>query len=283
MRFVFPLAILLAGAQALTQPVAKRQSLDICAYVDADLEVTNPLTGSPLVLGLLEICLCVSGIPSFIQTNPITILAVAIVGAPKVQAAVAALITTASNSQHCTYPDNCTPVCSPTHPCGFTCHGGFTPSPPINPTECVCEYPKHVCNGICTISPCSTYAPRKRENEWQKRVVCDTGLTPCGLYSGLSRGSREAYECVDATADLESCGGCSVPLHESSPLGVDCTSLPGVADVSCRAGSCLVHRCMPGYQIAHDRSMCVDVEVLEKILLESDYHLAHSPFHGRDL
>lgn len=37
------------------------------------------------------------------------------------------------------------------------------------------------------------------------------------------------------------------PLTAYSPIGKDCSALPGVADVSCLAGECVVHRCLPGY------------------------------------
>lgn len=38
-----------------------------------------------------------------------------------------------------------------------------------------------------------------------------------------------------------------LPLTVYSPIGKDCSALPGVADVSCLAGECVVHRCLPGY------------------------------------
>ena len=61
-------------------------------------------------------------------------------------------------------------------------------------------------------------------------------------------------------------GGCSIPLHHGSPLGDDCTSLPGVAEVSCLSGSCYVDKCLPGYQLAVDNSMCMDDETVEKFI-----------------
>lgn len=42
-----------------------------------------------------------------------------------------------------------------------------------------------------------------------------------------------SYECIDTQSELESCGGCA-----SSGEGVDCTTLPGVKSVTCRAGQC---------------------------------------------
>lgn len=42
------------------------------------------------------------------------------------------------------------------------------------------------------------------------------------------------------------------------PQGQDCTAIAGVSDVSCVGGSCVVHRCMPGFDISNDGSSCVE-------------------------
>ena len=47
------------------------------------------------------------------------------------------------------------------------------------------------------------------------------------------------------------------PFDSLSPRGVDCTAIPGVADVSCMRGSCVVRRCTSGYAVTADRSQCV--------------------------
>ena len=40
--------------------------------------------------------------------------------------------------------------------------------------------------------------------------------------------------------------------------GVDCTMLPGVLDVACMSGACVVERCQPGYLLSStDRSRCI--------------------------
>ncbi len=60
-------------------------------------------------------------------------------------------------------------------------------------------------------------------------------------------------------------GGCAIPLDESSPDGVDCTAIPGVVDVACRAGSCVVSRCVPGYEVSLDGTFClVSQAILEQ-------------------
>jgi len=48
-----------------------------------------------------------------------------------------------------------------------------------------------------------------------------------------------------------------LPLTPYSRIGQDCTALPGVADVACLSGECIVHRCRPGYALSHDGTSCV--------------------------
>lgn len=58
-------------------------------------------------------------------------------------------------------------------------------------------------------------------------------------YSRCSTGNRRgAFECVDVNSHIEACGAC--PFDEAS---LDCTSLPGVADVECAKGQCVVRKC----------------------------------------
>ena len=52
-------------------------------------------------------------------------------------------------------------------------------------------------------------------------------------------------------------GGCALPLTPYSPIGQDCTAIPGVADVACHSGECRVLRCMLGYDQSHDGTECV--------------------------
>lgn len=186
-----------------------------------------------------------------------------------------------SKGSNCDCPDHGTLVCSKNNPCDFTCSDGYTPYG----GKCVCKPPYKECSGKCGLYPnCPSKSPHKRDtDEWKKHVTCDRGYTACGVL-GRSKLTKESYECVDARNDLESCefglffiayavvadwlcdlgGGCSIPLHRGSPMGVDCTSLPGVADVSCMNGSCYVQKCAPGYQLAADNSMCLDDETIEK-------------------
>ena len=45
-------------------------------------------------------------------------------------------------------------------------------------------------------------------------------------------------------------GGCTVPFysHSSAPLGNDCTSIPGVSDIECIRGTCVVRKCAKGWE-----------------------------------
>jgi len=271
---LLPLASLVASS-SLTQ----RAVLDVCANIDANLEVD--LLGISIVVGLLDVCLCLSVLPTFITTDIIAIAAVDLVGEASVIAALTALINDAPDHQSCSYPDNASPVCQVGSPCGFTCSNGFTPSPAKNPTSCVCESPKTVCNGVCgEFKGCGSSTPKKRDPQLRKRAVCQDDLTPCGVYGWQGQRSSQAWECVDTMSDLESCGGCAVPLHYASPRGIDCTALPGVADVSCNTGSCVVHRCLPGYQISLDSTFCLRARQVAQINGEEDaaaYGLEHVP------
>lgn len=72
-------------------------------------------------------------------------------------------------------------------------------------------------------------------------------------------------------------GGCMVPFGYMPARGVDCTAIPGVMDVACAAGTCVVHRCLPGYIVSQDRSFCVRKNAQDEELLASQYGLEHIP------
>ena len=43
---------------------------------------------------------------------------------------------------------------------------------------------------------------------------------------------------------------------DQATTGVDCSALPGVVDVSCLGGACVVERCKPGFSVSLDGSYC---------------------------
>jgi hypothetical protein len=60
------------------------------------------------------------------------------------------------------------------------------------------------------------------------------------------------YECLDTTAELESCGGC-VALGR----GQDCTQIEGAWNVACEQGTCKVYTCEGGYRLYAETNTCV--------------------------
>lgn len=176
------------------------------------------------------------------------------------------------------------PACVNGNPCGFTCTNGFSASPPSNPTACVCSAPSVVCNGQCgSPAACPSSVVTNKQRRWVGSGSCTEmgpGWTACGVFGG----GALAWECVHTTRDLESCecacppavfvthstffvfqtnlnvnysgGGCAFPLTPYSPIGQDCTAIPGVADVACQSGKCSVRHCMSGYVRSHDGSGC---------------------------
>ena len=53
------------------------------------------------------------------------------------------------------------------------------------------------------------------------------------------------------------------PLTAYFPIGEDCSALPGVADVSCLGGECVVHRCLPGYVPVFGGTSCIRKHFLQ--------------------
>ncbi|EPQ53283.1 hypothetical protein GLOTRDRAFT_46015, partial [Gloeophyllum trabeum ATCC 11539] len=148
----------------------------------------------------------------------------------------------------CLYPDEAVAQCTASSVCAFTCINGFSQNNAGN--TCICPPGNVVCNGVCQASSlCPSSQPTKRS----RSPKCKFGWTACGVPSG----APWAYECIDTRSDLESCGGCVTPLTKYSPRGEDCSSLPGVQDVSCTRGSCVVLRCQRGYTVSADHSACI--------------------------
>ena len=76
-----------------------------------------------------------------------------------------------------------------------------------------------------------------------------------------------------------------VPLGKTPARGVDCTAIPGVEDVTCTAGACVVRRCQPGYTVSLDGSYCLQTEALTRIqagdLRASLFGLEHVPLQKK--
>ncbi|KAF8506483.1 hypothetical protein JB92DRAFT_2735936, partial [Gautieria morchelliformis] len=166
-------------------------------------------------------------------------------------------INSAADNKSCHYPEHAVPHCD-SNPCNFTCTDGFAVDLPSNPCSCVCDPPYTTCNGVCGIFPYYSSQPAKHnainfENSRCLDAACPRGWRMCGIWGC----STFDYECVDVTKDLWSYGGCEIPLHPGDPAGIDCTAIPGVLDVSCWAGRCVVDACEDGFQVSADKSTCI--------------------------
>ncbi|KAF9467646.1 hypothetical protein BDZ94DRAFT_1155707 [Collybia nuda] len=217
-----------------------------------------------------DACICISNLPLFVSTNVVAITGSALVGRAKVIAILTDMIKSCDKQETCYYPPHSVPVCKYGSPCGFTCKDGYTPYPSgPHPTQCVCNKPYTECNGKCGFYYACPSGHVKRDTH----KGCQQGLTACGV---LGRNAK-SWECVNTQDDLESCGGCIIPLHLGQEEGVDCTAIPGISDVSCVRGRCDVHRCMPGYEISSTGDSCVYIEDTDPVFLAAQYGLEHSP------
>ncbi|KAF8260046.1 hypothetical protein EI94DRAFT_1706601 [Lactarius quietus] len=264
---VLPVLSLLFGARAssldlrqlYSHPRDTRDVLDVCTFVYAPFFIVINQFGDPVIPGPIDACICISTIPEFMQTNQYAALAVAYAGEQATSSALTDLILEDAPSSDCNYPDNSSPACVDGNPCGFTCLDGYTASPPENPVSCVCAAPNVVCNGNCVAPggcPSAVSQPLRR---WVGSGSCTEmghGWAACGVFGGGAR----AWECVNTAHDLESCGGCALPLTAYSPIGRDCTAIPSVAGVSCLYGECVVHRCMSGYTLSPDSASCISTQ-----------------------
>ncbi|CED82505.1 hypothetical protein [Phaffia rhodozyma] len=73
--------------------------------------------------------------------------------------------------------------------------------------------------------------------------LCPNHLTSCPIAGA----SKDAYECLDIQAELESCGGCV-----SMGQGQDCTTaIPHAKSVGCEQGKCKVYSCLSGFSLSN--------------------------------
>ncbi|KAM0754392.1 hypothetical protein T439DRAFT_112788 [Meredithblackwellia eburnea MCA 4105] len=63
-----------------------------------------------------------------------------------------------------------------------------------------------------------------------------------------------AFECVNLKTDVKRCGGCAAETGAR-----DCSSIPGVNDVECAAGTCVVNSCNQdlGFTLSANGHECV--------------------------
>lgn len=73
-----------------------------------------------------------------------------------------------------------------------------------------------------------------------------------------------------------------IPFGHNLATGIDCTAIPGVVDVSCAAGSCVVGSCQAGYRLSESKDRCVPenltkLGILESLVQAAAYGLEHIP------
>jgi len=263
-----------SDARSLRQRVVTRSSLDVCATIDeSTFSYVELYIPGYHYQSCVNICLCISTLPTAIQSRAELETLAKEYGEDKVKTDLTLLINAAQNREECDYPDNSSPACTPRNPCAFNCESPYVEKG----KECVCPAPYKLCNGVCGKYPhgCGSAAPhpysgygKRLSPELQARshgvfshddalATCRHGETVCGVYKGSS-----AFECLNTDIALESCGGCMSPnpflfMSEQGPEGVDCTNIPHVHDVRCSRGRCVVHRCEEGFYPSSDRSECV--------------------------
>ncbi|KAJ6612518.1 hypothetical protein B0H10DRAFT_291519 [Mycena sp. CBHHK59/15] len=210
----------------------------VCACISGEVKVRGVNCGSLET----ELCTCISLLEQVVaQTTRTPLLTgIRIGGYADVVASLQDKINQCGpkDKSSCTHPENSTPSCSRLNLCGYTCNSGYVD-----------------CHGKCKKS-CPSNHPRD-EKYWGHRTQksCKAGWTACGVAGG---GPRD-WECVDTVNDLESCGGCPTGIISTlaaAATGADCTTIENVSDVSCVAGGCAVHKCMPGYKVSASGDSC---------------------------
>jgi len=222
-------------------------------------------TTVPEIFGNMNFCLCLRDVSSFVQNNIICNLAVAQKGATPVKETMINIISNYSGKKSCSYPSNSQPACTTNDACAFTCTDGYTASG----GKCTCN--GYVCGGKCQSSKCAK--PSHVSRRKSRAPACPTGYTMCGVADidernvldpasriGVSNFGQRPYECLETRSNIESCGGCIVPLSiNERASGRDCTAIPNATAVSCRHGECVVERCRTGYVPNIAKSHCAPV------------------------
>ncbi|GAA5878431.1 hypothetical protein JCM16303_002772 [Sporobolomyces ruberrimus] len=80
----------------------------------------------------------------------------------------------------------------------------------------------------------------------KRSAFCEEGSVACPV-----PGQLHGFECVNIKNNLEQCGDCAVLG------GVDCSALPGVANVACVNGFCRVDGCTAGFVFDFRKRTCV--------------------------
>ncbi|KAH9942238.1 uncharacterized protein BXZ73DRAFT_97656 [Epithele typhae] len=225
---------------------------DLCAYVEDSMTIHGSRVGE------LAQCVCQSEVSAAVRENSVLAEAARRAGPEVVAKALEHMIIHAPSAELCQYPAHATSKCARWNPCAFTCPPGFTATPPgpfAAHGRCACDAPgKRVCGGRCvaaragcagdaqlamSVLHSSEDRPVEEEEEEGERVRA-LDRRAGGVLRGRPKvvpaawgawgawgGGEPGWDCVDAEADERSCGGCSTRFDAYSPVGLDCTEIPG--------------------------------------------------------
>lgn len=83
-------------------------------------------------------------------------------------------------------------------------------------------------------------------------MVCEAGHISCPV---AGRKGLIKHKCMDISRNLFACGGC--PGTEGSS---DCSEIPGVANVQCVTGVCMIKACDRNHKLSADGARCIEKE-----------------------
>ncbi|KAI0746815.1 hypothetical protein C8Q80DRAFT_1121532 [Daedaleopsis nitida] len=235
---------------------------DTCLYANATTlsDFTSyGLTSDYSLTSTYDTCICHDQLPSLLRSDLASSHTIDTVGNVKVEHAFRSYVSTSPYAQSCSYPARSTPSCSSDNPCAFVCDHPLV----ARGGSCICDDP----NG-CRMTPRSgSFDPRRAVTKRPRisalantRSACEVHETICGS----SDRTQGYYECVDTSAKVDLCGGCTIPspfglrYTRHIPAGVDCTAIPHVDVASCISGSCLVQSCLAGWTVNSQRSACIE-------------------------
>ncbi|KAJ7067294.1 hypothetical protein C8F01DRAFT_980079, partial [Mycena amicta] len=108
------------------------------------------------------------------------------------------------------------------------------------------------CPGGSVPSSCGPQPSKRAQLPLSNKQTCSRNEVLCPILSG-SGGS----ECINVKTTVDSCGGCVGPEDEAEFTGSDCTTIPNVNEVGCRAGECKIESCRSGFEVSSNGGFCV--------------------------
>jgi hypothetical protein len=262
---LLPLFLSSSAVFAATIPAhAKRDTTDVCAPIDSDVQITP--NGQNVDAGHLDLCLCLSDVPDFLTSNSVAKSVVGQLGSTDAQDYFTKLIQDQQGKQQCQYPPNAVPSCSVQSPCAFTCEDGYTPSPSTNPTQCNAasgsqgaSNPSSGSQNPSNPSSGSQGASKPNRRD-QPQCPTDCNGIPNALDVVCNQGVCNVLSCKAGYAVSPAHDSCvqARPNRRDQPMcPADCNDIPNALDVVCNQGACNVLSCKAGYAVSPAHDSCV--------------------------